>query len=384
MRIGLNLLYLIPGMVGGTETYAAGLLQGLVTIAHDDEFFIFVNREASDWPLPTAPNLTRVICPMAASNRAERYYFEQTQLPRILRQYQIDLIHSLGYVGPVFCSCPSVLTIPDLNYVDLADTIPIHRRVPLQFVSTLAARNADKIITISSFSKTRLCQTLNLPADKIVVTHLAPRHEALGLSTESWSELKQIYGIREPYIVAFGGGALHKNITTLLRAFAILSKQLPHSLVLIGYLPPDVDLDTSARQQEMHSRIIPTGYVPGTHICPLLSHADVFVLPSLYEGFGLPVLEAQQASVAVACSTAGSLPEIAGNGAVFFDPKSVDDLSRSVWNVLEDTAIRNNLIRCGQENLRRFSWQKTAQDTRFVYKEVLSGVTQSRSVAPSE
>jgi glycosyltransferase involved in cell wall biosynthesis len=384
MRIGINLLYLIPGVVGGTETYAAGLLQGLAAIVSDNEFVVFVNREAADWPLPPKSNFTRIVCPIIGPNRAQRYYFEQIRLPLRLRRERIDLVHSLGYVGPVICPCPSVLTIPDSNYVDVAQTIPTHRRIALGFVSRQAARTATEIITISEFSKERLCQTLKLPADKITVTHLAPHPEAISSSTENWPELRQRYGIREPYIVAFGGGAVHKNIVTLLQAFIMLSEQLPHDLVLIGHLPPNVDIATIARQQELRGRIITTGHVPNTHIRPLLSHADVFVLPSLYEGFGLPVLEAQQAGVAVACSTAGSLPEVAGDGAAFFDPRSADDLARTALTILGDTAIRSNLIRRGQENLQRFSWQMAAQETLSVYERALLGVTRRKSAISSE
>ena len=384
MRLGINLLYLIPSVVGGTETYAAGLLQGLATIASDDEFVIFVNREAAGWSLPLKPNFTRVVCPVTGSSRVQRYYFEQIRLPLLLRQQRIDLIHSLGYVGPIISPCPSIVTIPDLNYVDLAQAVPSHRWLALRLVSTQAARTASAIITISEFSKKRLCETLKLPADKITVTHLAPHPEAISSSTENWPELRQRYGIREPYIVAFGGGAVHKNIATLLQGFIMLSEQLPHDLVLIGHLPPNVDMATISQQHELRGRIIATGYVPGTHIRPLLSHADIFVLPSLYEGFGLPVLEAQQAGIAVACSTAGSLPEIAGDGAVFFDPKSADDLARTVSTVLATPATRNNLIRRGQENLQRFSWQKTAQETLSVYIKALSGVAQSRSAVSPE
>jgi glycosyltransferase involved in cell wall biosynthesis len=372
MRIGINLLYLLPGLVGGTETYAAGLLQGLANVSTDEEYFVFVNREAADWPLPTKPNIKRFLCPIRGSRRIHRYYYEQVRLPFLLRKLKIDLVHSLGYVGPVFSPCPAVVTIPDLNYVDLVKTIPIHRRLALNYFSNRAARTAKQIITISMFSKERLSRTLKLSAEKITVTHLAPCPEMTRPTTESWTELRNRYGIREPYIVAFGGGPIHKNIITLIQAFEKTSDQLTHILVLIGHLPPNVDMSIIARRQKLRTRIIATGYVPVSHIFPLLSHADLFVLPSLYEGFGLPVLEAQQAGVAVACSIAGSLPEVAGQGAIFFDPKSADDLARTIQTILTDTEARQNMILRGKENLKRFSWEKTAQVTLSVYKKSVS------------
>ena len=371
MRIGINLLYLLPGIVGGTETYAAGLLAGLVKVAQEHDIVVIVNREAAKWPLPAAPNITRVVSPVPASSRVLRYFYEQIRLPKLLHDLQVDIVHSLGYVGPVHLRCASVLTIPDPNYVDIAYTMPLHRRLPLRMISTWAAKNADEIITISNFSKQRLCQTLNLPANKITVTHLAPRVEMNTTQTMNWEKLRVQYRIREPYIVAFGGGAVHKNISSLLQAIALLDENLPHQLVLIGHIPPDVDMAMISVPQSKENRIIATGYIPGEHIPALLSHADLFVLPSLYEGFGLPVLEAQQAGVAVACSTAGSLPEIAGEGAVLFNPNSLDDIVHKIAACLSNLDLRSHLCHQGRANLSRFSWEKTAAETLSVYKKAM-------------
>ena len=101
MRIGINLLYLLPGIVGGTETYAAGLLAGLVKVAQEHDIVVIVNREAAKWPLPAAPNITRVVSPVPASSRVLRYFYEQIRLPKLLHDLQVDIVHSLGYVGPV-------------------------------------------------------------------------------------------------------------------------------------------------------------------------------------------------------------------------------------------------------------------------------------------
>lgn len=379
MRIGINLLYLIPSIVGGTETYASGLLHGLVETDSVEQIIVFVNQEAANWPLPSAPNLSRVVCMLSAKNRMQRYFFEQSIFPPLLRQHRIDLVHSLGYVGPILTPCPAVITIPDPNYVDLAHTIPTHQRLALRFFSTQAARMARQIITISEFSKMRLCQALKLPAEKITVTHLAQRIETITPTMENWSDLAKQYSIQGPYIAAFGGKALHKNIETLIRAFSMVSDQLPHSLVLIGSVPANVDIATISQKSGLQGRIITTGYVPGSHIAPLLSNAELYVLPSLYEGFGLPVLEAQQAGVAVVCSTAGSLPEVAGLGAAFFDPGSADELAQIIHMVLMNNEIRQDLIGRGKENLKRFSWEKTAQETLSVYRRALTGTMQSYS-----
>jgi glycosyltransferase involved in cell wall biosynthesis len=371
MRIGINLLFLLPGMVGGTETYAAGLLYGLAKISSDEEFFVFVNREAAEWPLPHQPNFRRVVCPIQGINRAKRYYYEQVKFPKLLRDQKIDLVHSLGYVGPIKTACPSVVTIPDVNFVDVARNIPIQRRLILRFFSLRAAKAAKHVITISAFSKKRLCKELKIPDDKISVTHLAPYPETLDALTKNWSELRLQYGIREPYIAAFGGGVVHKNIKSLICAFTQIKERFSHSLLLIGHLPPDVDQTLLAGPKNRDTRILTTGYVRREHISALLGHADLFVLPSLYEGFGLPVLEAQQAGVAVACSTAGSLPEVAGDGALFFNPLSVDEIAKAMEKILSDQEFKAVLLERGIQNKKKFSWEYAARGTRDVYYRAL-------------
>jgi glycosyltransferase involved in cell wall biosynthesis len=368
MKIGINLLYLLPGVVGGTETYAAGLLHGLAQIDHEDEFVVFVNRESSKWPIPQAANFSRVVCPVWAGSRSRRYIFEQLKLPQLFAKHGIDIIHSLGYVGPLSTPCISIVTIHDLNFNRLKDTMPLTKRILLQFFSKQSARRADHVITVSDFSKKEICSVIKLNPDKITVTHEGPiRNTNINL-LEKWGELNDQYGIHEPYVVAFGGGALHKNISSLIRAFDLIKDEFPHCLVLIGHIPADVDLSTESIGADTGKRIITTGYVPEEDILPLLRHADLFVLPSLYEGFGLPVLEAQQAGVAVACSNAGSLPEVGGDGAFYFDAKSIESIAKAMRHCLEDKVLRSELIQKGQNNLNRFSWEKTASETLSVYQ----------------
>jgi glycosyltransferase involved in cell wall biosynthesis len=368
MKIGINLLYLLPGVVGGTETYAAGLLHGLAEIDQRNEYVVFVNRENENWPLPQAVNFTRVVCPVQAADRASRYLFEQVRLPRLLTQYHIEVVHSLGYVGPLVTPCPSVVTIHDLNYITLRHTMPGVKRAALRFFSMHSAKRANHVITISDFSKREICRIIKLDPGKVTVTHLGTMKNSASNSSENWMELTKRYCIREPYVVAFGGGTLNKNIPHLIRAFALVKDTFPHSLVLIGHLPANVDLATES--EGMRDRITITGYVPEEHVLPLLSHADLFVLPSLYEGFGLPVLEAQQAAVAVACSTAGSLPEVGGDGALYFDPTSIVHIADTIRRCLADETLRSQLILKGRANLSRFSWDKTARETLSVYQAV--------------
>jgi glycosyltransferase involved in cell wall biosynthesis len=373
MRIGLNLLYLIPGTVGGTEIYARNLLHALAAIDRDNEYFVFLNREASGMALPATPNVHRVACDVRAVRRSSRYRWEQLVLPRRLRELQIDVVHSPGYVAPLFSACPSVVTIPDLNYRSIARYFPIRKRLllpVLRFLTSQSARRARTVITISHFSRQELTRVLGLPPEKVVMTHLGPRLDAGTPAGTSTSDVRQRYNLPARYIVAFGGTSLHKNIARLVSAFKQLANQHPHDLVLLGHIPENVDLRAETTG-EIARRIVSPGYVPDEHIVPILANAELFVLPSLYEGFGLPVLEAQQAGVAVACSTAGSLPEVAGNGATYFDPLSVDGMAAAIRQCLADADLREQLRERGRENLGRFNWERTARETLDVYRQAV-------------
>jgi len=373
MRIGINLLFLIPGIVGGTETYATGLLSGLSKIDTQNEYIIFTNRSVEEGFIPVAPNFKHVICPINGRSRMLRYCFEQFYLPSLLRRWKIDIVHSLGYVGPLITPCPSVVTVPDLNYIDMGVTLSWSKRHILRFFSSQASKRANHVITISEFSKKRLVDALRLPFKKITVTYLSAGENVSHVRLSKGEKIRRYYGIKQPYVVAFAGRSVHKNIPRLIQAFSTLSTKYPHTLVLVGHMPVNVEFSDILKDKSLFGRVMATGYVPGEHICDLLGNADLFVLPSLYEGFGIPVLEAQQAGVAVACSKAASLPEVAGKGAVFFEPSSVDEIAQTIEYCLSSNTLCTELRQMGRENLKRFSWEKTATGTLAVYREVLNG-----------
>jgi len=362
MRIGLNLLYLLPGIVGGTETYAAGLLDGLAQIDKQNEYFVFVNREAAEWPLPEASNFKRIVCPVNAVSRAKRYFYEQARLSVLLKEYGVVLVHSLGYVAPFFPPCPSVVTVPDLNYCVFGGRMPPIRRMALGFFVKWSARRADHVITISNFARGQIHLMLGIPAAQITVTHLAA--SAISADDTDLAAVMRKYGIKQPYIIAFSSSSPHKNIPCLVRAFAQARQDynLPHKLVLLGHRPRH---EASAPGTE---DVVSTGYLDESSKNTLLKGAEMMVFPSTYEGFGLPVLEAQQAGVPVICSTAASLPEVAGDAAIYFDPLSVAEMSKAIGQAAQTPDLRQTLKQKGFQNAGKFSWERTARQTLQVYK----------------
>jgi hypothetical protein len=175
MRVGINLLYLLPGVVGGTETYARSLLRALAELDHENEYLVFLNSESADLDLNAGPNFAKVHTGLRASSRSLRYAWEQTIFPRKLSSYRLDVLHSLGYVGPFRPPCAHVLSIPDVNYHGQGDAMSLGRRALLSFFVERSARNATRLFTISEFSRGEIVRYLGIPAGRITVTHLAPR-----------------------------------------------------------------------------------------------------------------------------------------------------------------------------------------------------------------
>lgn len=356
MRWALNLLYLLPGEVGGTETYAAGLLDGLAAAAPEDEFVVFVNSEASGWPLPPAGRFERVVCPVRASSRLARYRFEQLRLPGLLRRHSVQLVHSLGYVAPLLPGVPSVVSVLDLNFRALRDAMPWARRMALELFVGGSARRADHVITISEFGRREVLSAYRVDPNRVTAVLLAggdgrPRSAAPS-------------PVNPGYVVAFSSPFPHKNISRLAAAMRIARERqgVTQRLVVVGHRPPEAPAEPWIEY---------TGYLDSSLRDAVVAGADLLAFPSLYEGFGLPVLEAMALGVPVASSSAASLPEVGGDAAVYFDPTSAEDMASVIASLAADPERRLRLREAGWRNLARFSWRRTAEQTLAVYRSVL-------------
>jgi glycosyltransferase involved in cell wall biosynthesis len=365
VRIGINLLFLLPRVVGGSETYADGLLHTLPDVDARNEYVFFVNRESADWPLPEGARFSRVLCPVAATSRVRRYAFEQLRLPALLSRHSVDLVHSLGYVSPLRTPCPSVVTVHDLNYRAFGRQMPVVKRLALAFFVARSISRADKVITMSEATRRDILDAFGVPEDKVVVTHEAPkRPRAVAGVQLPFSAIGGRLGVSRPFMLAFSSSSPNKNIPRLLQAYAQAKRrdQLPHQLVLVGHAP-----EGASAEWTRTDGVSVTGYLDDETLRAVLSHAEMLVFPSFYEGFGLPILEAMEVGVPVVCSNRASLPEVAGEAAVFFDPFSVEDMAVQMARVAHDATLRDELRARGYRNLERFSWEKTASRTLDVY-----------------
>jgi glycosyltransferase involved in cell wall biosynthesis len=368
--VALNLLYLIPGVVGGTETYALSLIHTLATIDGSNEYVVYVNREGAHLDVTPAPNFRKVVCPISAERRSVRYAWEQTVLPLQLMGLRPRIVHSLGYVVPIAAPFRQVVSVPDLNFIGHRGWQNAAGRRAFEFFVRRSVRRADHVITISEFSRSEIVRYLRVPPDKVTVTHLAGRATASIPQAHNDGQSSKLTDAG-PYVLAFSSLSTHKNMGRLLEAFDRIVSSVPHNLLLVGHLPRN-EAFREGLTRAGNDRVRFTGYLPRASVESLMQGASLLVFPSLYEGFGLPVLDAQHAGVPVACSNAASLPEVAGEGACFFDPLSVNDMAQVIKRCLVDQDLRADLVRSGNDNSKRFSWAKTALQTLDVYSAVTS------------
>jgi glycosyltransferase involved in cell wall biosynthesis len=257
------------------------------------------------------------------------------------------VLHSLGYVAPVRLSCASVVTVHDLNYRSRVHQIPLLRRTMLRAFVSASVRACDAVIAVSRFTRDEIARTMPFAAHKLHVVHEAPR------ARPPTAERSPITG---RYFVAFSSTSPNKNLARLLSAYRMARPSV--TLVMIGHRPDWASTDTDATW---------TGYVSDSEVHRLLAGSDGLFFPSLYEGFGLPLVEAMQAGVPIACSTGGSLPEIASDAALFFAPEDTSAIAGAFRRMACDHALRAHLIARGTERVQAFSWHRAATETLAVY-----------------
>jgi glycosyltransferase involved in cell wall biosynthesis len=368
-RVGLNLLYLVPGETGGTETYARRLVPALADARPGVELVAFVTREAFDALGPDAFGPRVGVVPLGASgrSRAARVAAEQLLLPGRLRRHGIELLHSLGSTAPARPGLPSVLTLHDVIYARYPEAHTRLMALGMRLLVPLSARSAERIIAVSRAAAAEITRVLHVPAERIDVVYEGGRPP--GPATPE-PELRARLELGDATIVlSVSARRPHKNLHRLLHAFA----GLPEGplLVLPGYPTPfEGRLAEAISRLGLRGRVRLLGWVSDADLEGLYRAARCFVFPSLAEGFGLPVLEAMERGLPVACSNTSSLPEVAGDAARYFDPLDLDDIRRAIAELMTDEVLRSRLSAAGRDRAREFSWERAAAGTAAVYERV--------------
>jgi glycosyltransferase involved in cell wall biosynthesis len=373
MRIGIDATAL-PARRLGAANYTICLTSELLKASSADQFVIFT-KPAQAGLFGAAPNAT--IVPVRLPTRTYRLAWEQLALPRLARRYRLDLLHSPHYTVPLALECPSVVTIHDMTFFLFPRSHQLYRRLFFRAMIPRAARRANAIITPSVSTRTDLLRLLGVAENRVrVVLHgVTPDFRPI-LDCSASRELLARYGIQTPYLLYVGNLEPRKNLPRLLRAFGeLLQEEISAWLVLVGTRGwMNTPIGETVRTLRLGERVRFTGYVEQEDLPTLYSRAAGFVYPSLYEGFGFPVLEAMACGVPVVTSNTSSMAEIAGEAALLVDPFDASALAQALGKVLRDPRLAGDLGRRGLARAREFTWSRTATGTLEVYREAVGGV----------
>jgi glycosyltransferase involved in cell wall biosynthesis len=375
MRIGLDGFPLLAPRTG-VGHYTFELARALALLAPSDEFELvaplpFPGSVLEDIRLNCPDNL-RAVNTDANSIRRRRWW--AVGLPLYLRKASLDLFHGTNYEVPLWNKRRSVLTIHDLSILLHADTHRAdlarraRRRLPVM------ARSASMIITAAECIKREICQHLRVEPDRVLVTPFAPRSGFQAMPAEQASQTRQRLGIEDQFILFVGTVEPRKNLLTLVRAFDQILRQTSRrpQLVVVGAEGWLMDeLFAFIKESAIGDRLRLTGYLDDDDLRALYSSCTVFVYPSIYEGFGLPPLEAMACGAPVIASNIATFQETLGSAAQLVEPNDVGALAGSIVEILEDEGRRRALSQRGLEHAATFSWERTAQLTLEVYREVL-------------
>ncbi len=369
MRIGINTLFLIPGQVGGTETYLRGLIFGLSNIDEENEYILYTNKENHN-SFEAKENFSKYRCNLSAHNRAKRVFYEQLVLPKIIKRDKIDVLHSPGYISPILLGSAKVVTIHDMQYHYYPHYFAKTKLLYWKYFIPLSARYSDVIVAVSKHAKKNIVEILGIPEEKVIVTFESTKFSMLETpGREVHVNLLNQFKINKEYILSVAALLPHKNLDRLINAFSLILDKVNHQIVLVGLKGQALkSIGEIIEKKGMQDRVILTGYVADHELLFLYKNASLFVLPSLFEGFGIPVLEAMSVGCPVAASNRTSIPEVLGDAGMLFEPEDESSIADAIYSILSDTNLRNKFIERGLARSKMFSWPKVAKETLRAYR----------------
>ena len=372
MHIGID-AHAIGAQQGGNETYIRGVIRALAELDDRNRFTIYLAEAgvAEQWREGFARQ---------HPNFAIRLLPKPTPLVRVpvflayeLWKRPVDVLH-VQYTAPPFCRVPVVATIHDLAFEHMPETFTRRGSFQLKLTVRRTAQRAARIATVSEYSRQDLIRTYHLPPEKVVVTyngvesHFTP--DALPNEAE---DVRNRFGIKRDYLLAVGSLQPRKNLVRLIRAYAKLrseNESFAPQLVIVGrklWLADEIFAEV--RRQVWSDDVILTGYVSDDDLPKLYRQATAFVYPSLFEGFGLPPVEAMACGTPVVTSNVSSLPEVTGDAALLVDPLDQASIEAALLKITGDEALRARLREQGIAQAKRFTWREAAEKTLQLYRE---------------
>jgi glycosyltransferase involved in cell wall biosynthesis len=349
----------------GLGTYVRGLLEGFNQVYHPYELSYFdVGQERDD--------IKRKTLRTRANTLYRDLIWLNLVLPAQAKRKGVDMLHMPAFCAPIFKPSPTVVTIHDMVWFDHPEYFPVWQRSYMRFFVPQAAHNADAVIADSECTRQDIISKLRIPSHKVHVTHLGVSKSFSILPTIDIQRIKQKYEV-EKYIFVVGSVEPRKNLERLLTAFAELRGKYPDIIL--------IHAGTSKwKSSDVFSIVVNKGLtgsvrflwnLPQEDLIALYNGALFFIFPSLYEGFGLPIVEAMACGCPVITSNISSLPEVAGKAALMINPYDIGQIKQAMETLYQDDKKRHDLSQKGLEHASFFSWEKCARETIAVYREIL-------------
>jgi glycosyltransferase involved in cell wall biosynthesis len=374
VRVALNAVFLVPGETGGMEVYARELVRRLAALPGLEPVAI-VSRAAGG-AAPWGDAVETVVAPVDARSRAQWVWGEQRHVPRLARAAGADLVHNLASTGPLRRAGgpPRVTTVHDLHYATAPGAHFGLRGLGMRLLVPAAVRASRRVIAVSQSTKDDVARLIGTPAEAIDVVHLAATTPAADAPATPEAALRARLDLGDrPILLSMAAKRPHKNVEGLIDALAGIPAERRPLLVVPGY-PTEHEraLLERAGQRGVREELRFPGWLAAADVEGLWRCCTAHVFPSFAEGFGLPVLEAMARGVPGACSDRASLPEVAGDAALLFDPGDPAAIRGAIERLLGDGALRTRLRDAGLARAATFSWERTARETARSYERALA------------
>ncbi len=378
MKIGINALFIRPGINGGTETYTRELIRNFGALGLPDEFVVYgIYPEIADWCAPFGNFSFRRI-PLVRSMPL-RIVYEQTAYPRIVERDRIDVLFSPGYVGPLRGRFSSVVTVHDMFSFVCPQYLTRTRALYLRAMLPRGIKRSHAVIAVSETTAGDIVRFFPFAAAKLrVVQEAADERFRPGPAALADA------GLAEPYLLSVSTIWPVKNQANLIRGYAEARREfgVRHHLVMVGRDAMGT-MQALAGDLGVSEFVHFTGFIPFEKLLAYYRSAAVFVAPSLYEGFGLPVLEAMACGCPVICSAIPVFKEVAGDAALSFEPLDTAGLASQIARLVSDTGLADSLRKKGLETARQYSWRSAAEQTYAVLRQAGEGGGPLPAVAAS-
>jgi glycosyltransferase involved in cell wall biosynthesis len=369
MKIGVEGRTL-QGKRYGVARYLVNLLRNLTQIDLDNEYLVYLSNEIE--PLGfNNPNLDFKIIRMRPG-----ILWRHMRLPMTMRADGVDLHFSPAYMLPLVKVCPSIVVVHDITFKVHPEWFSADRRFLFDGIFWREVRRAERIVTVSEHSKKDIVECLTVDPGRVVVIREAADETFRPVQDEEkLSDIRERLGLSEGFIFTVGSIHTRRNLERLIEATASAGRDfgIDPMLLIVGTpapFSPPVDIQGTAQRCGIQDKVIHAPYVSEEDLLLLYNACGLFAYPSLYEGFGLPVIEAMACGTPVVCSNTTSIPEVAGQAVIYFDPTNVEEMADAIGRGLTDHALREELARKGRERASSFSWRRAAEETLAVFNQV--------------